>query len=235
VCKTVFVDLGFPAENVRICGHPHFDVVRKKRLDLTQTNRIELRQRVFPNAPTEKPIWLFLAEGIDLLNPALSFRSSEYTLIGRQNTDFRACIVLEELLDVSSRMYPQPWLALRPHPKSDLTDFTSVIPELGAIQRGGDPLEAVWAADMVIGMTTMLLLETALLQRPHFSILPRESESSWLATLGLGITRYAVTQKEIHDLALNPDPDFSRLEELLPSGAGARVVQLISEILSKKI
>ena len=233
LCRAIYIDLGYPADRVWACGHPHYDVVRNKRFELMQTDQIELRQRIFPGVPTGRPIWLFLAEGVDLLNPELSYRSSEYTLEGRRDSDFRACIVLEELLDIAHSFCPQPWVILRPHPKSDLADLSPIISELGGIQQGGDPLAAVWAADMVIGMSTMLLIETSLLQRPHFSILPRESEASWLPTIGLGITRCAHTRQEIQSLLLNPAPDFSRLDELFPLRAGDCVAKLISAILSK--
>lgn len=232
LCKSIYIKLGYPADRVGVCGHPHYDVVRNKRFELMQSDQIELRQRIFPGVPSDRPIWLFLAEGIDLLNPEQSYRSSQYTLEGRGDSDFRACIVLEELLDIARNFCPQPWVVLRLHPKSNLADLSPIISELEGIQQGGDPLAAVWAADMVIGMSTMLLLETSLLQRPHFSILPRTIEASWLPTIGLNITRCAHTRQEIQSLALNPAPDFSSLDELLPLGAGDRVKKLIFEILS---
>lgn len=231
-CRAAYVGLGFPADRVVVCGHPHYDVVRSKRQLLKAADRAELRSRIYPDAPPDRPVWLFLAEGIDRLDPSQSYRDSDYTLTGRGDTDFRACIVLEELLDAVGHISPRPWVVLRPHPKTALEEFAPVLNELGGVQQGGDPLEAVWAADMVIGMTTMLLLETMLLERPHLSIIPRAIEIEWLPTLKSGLTPFATTRKEIGPyLESVAGMDFSSSAAVLPGDALSAILGVVSRIL----
>ncbi len=233
-CRDAYVALGVPSDRIAVCGHPHYDAVRARRKSLLGQDRDALRQKIFPDAPPARPIWLFLAEGVDRLNPHLSYRSAEYTLNGRGDSDFRACIVLEELLDAAANIAPRPWVVLRPHPKSDLADFAPIEMELGGVNRGGDPLEAVWAADLVIGMTTMLLLETLLLHRPHFSIIPRPMETAWLPTLVLGLTPFATTCDGIKRLLATGANDSADVDIALPTGATKRVLQLVIRVFDNQ-
>lgn len=228
VCRTAYIELGFSPDRVVICGHPYYDVVRSKREELNNISRKTLRNRIYPDAPPDRPVWLFLAEGVDRLDRSQSFRTPEYTLVGRGDSDFRACIVLEELLDATADIHPQPWIALRPHPKTKLIDFLPVEKELGTIDKSGNPWEAVWAADLVVGMTTMLLLETLLLERPHLSIIPRECEMRWLPTLELGLTPFATTREAIRTQLKSLKNDFSGSADRLPSGAVSKVLDLVS-------
>lgn len=231
VCRAAYIGLGYPSDKIAICGHPHFDAVRAKREILKQASRTELRNRIYPDAPADRPIWLFLAEGVDRLNPSQSYRTPDYKLAGRGGTDFRACVVLEELMDAVATLTPRPWVALRPHPKTELVDFSSVLKELGGIQQGGDPLEAVWAADMVVGMTTMLLQEALLLEHPHFSIIPRALEIEWLPTLALGLTPFAMTRDDILSLVAGGEKRFSAAASTLPNGALSHVLELVTRVI----
>ena len=186
--ETSFLELGFPADNILVCGHPHFDWVRECRRHFEQTDRSALRRRWFPANADDDFVILFVAEGVDLLNPAFSYRHPGYALRGRGENDFRTLIVLEELLDAAADADPGISIAVRPHPKSNVADFDQYHDELAAVCVGGDPLEVVWAADAVAGMTSMLLVEAYLLGRQTLSVLPDRSESALLPTTASGIT-----------------------------------------------
>jgi hypothetical protein len=205
--------LGFPSNRILVWGHPHYDEVRARRRQFEAQDPVVLRQHAFPTAPPNRPIWLFLAEGIDQLNPSVSFRDSSYTMFGRGDSDFRSVIVLEEIIDAAARLTPQPWIVLRLHPKNHERDFISLAPELGMISQEGDPLPLVWSADLTFGMTTILLIETYLLGRPHLAVLPRSSERAWLYTLEHSLTKAVFSREELVRLlssncnCLNEDRD----------------------------
>jgi hypothetical protein len=197
-CGSAYAKLGFPESRILVCGHPHYDVVRARREEFLKKDRRVIRRAVFPGVPEDRPIWVFLAEGVDQLNQEVSRRSSDYTLSGRGVSDFRTAIVLEEVLDVAAMVHPKPHVVLRLHPKNIPEDFGAYAKELDGTSHGGDPLPLIWAADFVIGMTTMLLLETFLLRRPHLAVLPRSAERNWLVTTATGLTPVAVTRDELH-------------------------------------
>ena len=195
--RIAFVGLGFHQKRVFVSGHPHLDVVRAKRRVLENQDQDWLRKQSFPTAPGDRPIWLFLAEGIDQLRPNESFRSEDYTLHGRGDSDFRACIVIQEILDLRQSIRPLPWVVLRLHPRNKVSQFAQIKKEVDQICKDGDVLPLLWSADLVLGMTSMALFEAYILGRPHLSVLPREVESQWLFSLKQGLTPYVTNSKNL--------------------------------------
>jgi hypothetical protein len=221
--------LGFPSERMLACGHPHFDEVRTRRVNLSSQERGTLRTQAFGLEPTDRPIWVFLAEGVDQLNPGESHRSEQYTLTGRGTSDFRAAIVLQEVLDAARDMQPRPWLVLRLHPKSKEADFASVAGELDLVSRQGDPLPLIYAADLVVGMSTMLLVEAYLLGCAHLSVLPRPSERQWLFTLESGMTHVVWTRESLRKALAQGANAWVPTRDDLPTGATDRLLSFIDE------
>lgn len=230
--RDAFVGLGFPSDRIAVCGHPHYDRVRLRRAGFEAQDREALRRSLFPEAPPGRPIWMFLAEGVDQLNPSVSFRTDDYTLHGRGDTDFRAAIVLEEILDAAAALSPRPWIVLRLHPKNRLEEFDVCRAEVDAVSSGGDPLPMVWVADLVIGMTTMLLLEAYLLGQRHLAVLPRASEKSWLATLANGSTPFVCTRADLALCLASGSTASDQSEDHLPHDAEKLLVDCIHQILA---
>lgn len=69
--------------------------------------------------------------------------------------------------------------------------------EFDFISSGGSPLELIYAADLVVGLTSMLLLEAALLGKPTLSIVPRRGEMDFLPTIRMGITPCVTTREQL--------------------------------------
>lgn len=231
--QTAYIRLGFPEKNILVCGHPHYDRVRDKRTKLQHENRDLMRKKVFPDLDLDRPILLFVAEGIDKLNPEISFRDETFTLHGRGDTDFRTAIVLEELIDAAKTLPSQPQIVLRLHPKTTRADFSDYLEEVDAVSEGGDPLELMWAADGITGMSSMLLLEAYLLQLPTLSILARKNEEEWLVTLSNGLTPIAHTREELkHMLNVLVSGDIPRVQEqnTLISGGLNNLTKAIEKI-----
>lgn len=234
-CAKAYEALGVRPDRIVVCGHPHYDVVRAHRQAFEREDTAALRSRFFPEAPSKSPVWLFVAEGVDLLNPVVSFRSADYTLHGRGGSRFRACIVLEEVVDVAKSLCPRPWIVLRLHPKNSIKDFASVLPDVSQISQGGDPLPLVWAADLIVGMTSMLLLEACLLGKSHVSVLPRASETAWLVTLANGVTPVAVDREGVRSL-LHKVPQAGDVPtRILADGAVSRIVDFLLNLLNRRV
>ena len=186
--KDAYIQIGFPAKKISLLGHPAYDRAYQYR----QNNSVEPKQ----NSDRKKRI-LFLAEGWDLFDEKLSYRSKDYTLEGRGGDNWRTAIVLEELLDALIAL-PElnAEVVVRPHPKMSASDFDRFAREI-TIEEGGDPLEAVSKADAVIGMTSMLLIEAAIVGRPVLSILPQPIEKDWLGPIKSGMIFCVITGTEL--------------------------------------
>lgn len=194
----LFQDLGFAAGAIMVTGHPHFDAVSHSRTALENEGQAAVRARVFPDAPAGRPLLLFAAELSDGHDRAQFQRGENYTLTGRGGSVARTDIVLEEVLDAVAAMPPRPTLAVRLHPKNTAADFLTYRDEIDLFSAGGLPLEALFAADAVVGMSSMVMWEAALLGRPTLAILPRAMEKAWLSAIGLGIVPVATSRDDIH-------------------------------------
>jgi hypothetical protein len=190
-----FLELGFSRGRVLTCGHPHHDRVRAVGEQLARRTRAEMRGAHFPGAGSRQPIFVFVTEISAGLNPAQFLRSPEYTLVGRGRRSERTAIILEEFLDAAKELEPKPYLVLRLHPKEIAKHHGEYLSEFHQVSKEHSGLEVVYAADLVAGMTSMLLQEAALLGRPTLAILPRLVEKEWLTTIRCGITP-CVTARE---------------------------------------
>jgi len=178
--REIFAALGFPRAAIRVCGHPHYDEVRAAGMLFAAKDRTLLRQQLFPGLREPRPVILLLTEPFGGLNDAEDRRTPDYTLLGRGTSERRNDIVIEEFLDAAKQLQPTPYIVLRLHPKNRAAEFKRYEQEFDQISTGGSPLEMVYAADLAVGMTSMLLLEAALLGRPTLAVLPRAAEKEWL-------------------------------------------------------
>ena len=232
--QQAYVVLGYDAARILICGHPHYDAVREGGEEIVQVGRENLRCKWFPNARPEQKVIVFVAEISTGLEPLQFQRSPLYTLRGTSGSNARTDIVIEELLLATAQITPPPYLVLRLHPKNTRDEFAAYEANFDLVSSGGVPLELIYAADLVTGMSSMLLLEAALLQRPTLSILPRELEMDWLPTTRTGLTPCATNRPTLQTLlpqlllqSAAPDTD---IKEVIPCGSTERVTRFLATL-----
>ncbi len=238
--KRDFIDLGFPEERAIVCGHPQYDFVREKANELELKDKKALRSKFFPKAPEGKPVAVFAAEISGGLNPDQFLLSKEYTLFGRGGSKKRTDIVVEELLEAITLLPEKPYLVLRLHPKNELSEFAEYLQDFDQISREQPVLDMVYVSDCVIGMTSMLLLEAALLGKPTFSIVPNKRERDWLPSVRAGLTMCASTREELKTLLPVFVQEVSAGERTSPDdififGAAQKGCELLKNIISNNL
>ena len=229
-----FAKLGFAHDRVVACGHPHFDVMRARRAEFATQSRADLRAERLPDLPADRPLLVFVAEGIDQLNPAASRIPQDSALTGSGQSLDRTTVVLEELLEAVDNLDPRPVTVLRLHPKNRPDDYGALADRVDHVSHGGDALPLIWCADLVAGMTTFLLVEAHLLGRPTLSVLPDPTDSVWLPTTAAGATPVVSTRESLATaLADRLQARTAKVQDnaLLPSGATQRYVQLVGHLV----
>lgn len=245
--KSVFVGMGYDGNNILITGHPHLDYLLEVQKKFEQTGVPQLKAKLFPSLKQDQLVVGFVAEPKSIVKPLSTCRSVEYTLAGRGDDDFRTIIVLEELLDALKQagvVANKPYTVVRLHPKNMIEEFTAIENEVDRFSSGGDPLEVIMACDVVFGLSSMLLQEAIVLNKPVISILPRYDEFSRLAPLVKNPNRVIYSRKELRKLineeltkynsSHGGDSLFDRFrlsdEERamhLPSKSGEKIVEFI--------
>ncbi|MBU4198407.1 MAG: hypothetical protein L6455_13440 [Kiritimatiellae bacterium] len=204
VTQEAFQNLGFPAERIVVCGHPAYDRVRKRAHELATQDIAALRARLLGLNPAPRPVWLFAAEHVDGCEYRRMHRGPGYTLNGRGSSDRRTNIVLEEVLDVAALMSPRPFVILRLHPKNTREEFSAYLSEVDFLSIGGDPMDLVWVSDLVIGLSSMLIMEAVHMGRPTLSVVPREEEKFWAPSVVQGLTPGVSTRAALRERIMKP-------------------------------
>jgi hypothetical protein len=228
-----YAALGCAPDRLHLCGHPLYDYVRRRRDELARSDRGALRERLFPGLGN-RPLYLFLAAPIDAFDRESSYRNASYTLAGRGRSTFRSMIALEEVLDAAKLDARRPAVALRLHPKNDPADFDSCGDELAGIMQGGDVHESVWAADAVLGMPTMLLLEAMLMDRAALGVLPTPQEVANLPAIEDGVIPAVWTREDLRAALPKLDGRTDRreiLEAFCPPDAAERIADAIRSMI----
>ena len=178
-----FATLGFAPERIAIVGHPDDDRLRDVAAELEAVGRGSVRKRAMRATP-DRIVLVFVSEISTGLNPGQYVRSAEYTLFGRGGAMLRTEIVVEELLEAIAALeadqWPRPYMVLRRHPKETEGDLPELASEFDEVSVGGSPHDVVYAADLVVGMSSMLLVEAHRLGVPTLAVLPRACEREWL-------------------------------------------------------
>ena len=232
--QEAFVELGYDSSRIAICGHPHYDAVREAGKGFEKTGRTNLRRKWLSDARPEQTAIVFVAEVSTGLEPMQFQRSSKYSLHGTGQSNARTDVVLEEFLLAAAQISPAPYLVLRLHPKNTHEEFAAYEADFDLVSSGGVPLELIYAADLVVGMSSMLLLEAALLHRPTLSILPRVLEKDWLPTTRTGITPCATDRAAVQtllpQLLLQSAPANTDIDSIIPCGSTGRVTQFLASL-----
>jgi hypothetical protein len=230
-----YVALGYPTAKLTVCGHPYYDIVFARSAALKEEGRDQVRRRIFKGRPTT-PAIVFVAEVSTGLAPEQYLRSPDYLLQGSGRYVRRTEIVIEEFLDAIATIHPRPYTVLRLHPKNSKTELAPFLDLFDEVSEGGSGLETVFAADAVCGMTSMLLAEAAIANRPTLAILPRIVERDWIPSLIQGSTLVANTREALHAslraLACS-QPDA--LSPRIQAGAAERAAAVIKELISSNV
>lgn len=227
-----FLSLGCLPERVVACGHPQYDAVRCRAAELETEGLVNVRRRLFGEFPGGRKLAVFVAELSSGFDSGQYRRSADYTLTGRGVSDERTLIVAEEFLDAIAVMRGACFAVLRLHPKMKPGDLGPLEAEFDLVSSGGSAVDIVWAADLVAGMTSMLMTEAVLMNTPTLSILPRNCEKAWLPAIGMGLASCATERTELRELlgAMMKGDDAGmevRSQVMFPSGSADRIAGLV--------
>jgi hypothetical protein len=235
-----FAALGYPPENTVVCGHPQYDeTMAVGRCWDKEGGPADFRRRLFPGVAVERKILTFVSEGSFRYPSARKSAEAEYGFLGRGADKGRTRIVLEEVLDAVAGFADKPYFVFRAHPIEKAEDYAEYGADVDRFSSGGSPLELVYASDLTVGMTSMLLLEAALLGRPTLAVLARKSEIELLPNVRVGLTPHVLNRRDLRSMlpALlahdDAKPDSSNVDQLV-TGAAERVVSTLEGVIGQK-
>lgn len=224
--REAFIALGVDPKCMETCGHPNHDRIYA----MAGAMKHDSEQTRVPRPGDEIRI-VFLSELSDAVGGGVYSRDELYTLTGQGASDLRTHVVLDEFLQACEQVLPAARRVLRLHPKQAPSDLEIYLEQFHEVSSGGDPIDCVRRADLVVGMTTALLDEAALLGKPTLALVPRELEKNWNASVQWGAT-VAVWKRQdllgqLQHFRSNGCLQHTSKRQLPPQGAVQRVTKAL--------
>lgn len=223
---------GFPAGSLVITGGPQFDSLTEARTTFGPEQRAALRSQV--GAAPEERMVLFVSQPLSATyGEGLGY--TERSVLA---------LVLDALDTLAERHHCELTLAVHPHPREDPADFAWITSRRVRITlaRGASGRAWALASDLVVGMSSILLLEACYLGCVTVSLQPGLLRPDTLPTNsgGLSLAVYdatsvlAVLEHALFEEGFRRQQQ-ARLDALVPpDGAAARVVDLVGEMVGSR-
>lgn len=235
--RSEMIAADFAAERLVVTGQPAFDELAHWRSGFTKQRRGEVRSEF--GVGVEDLLVVFVSQ------PFAKFRgqdASEPDFMGYDEHSVVALLVaaLEKAAEKSGRSIA---LLVRPHPREYPEDFAALRSARVRIQvsSAGDAREVVCAADLVVGMNTILLVEACHLGCIVVSLQPNMRGLDPLPTNRQDISRAVYTEAEIPAVISNYLFDsetraqaLARLARLPAAGHAADAVADLAESLLRR-
>ena len=170
--EKAYREIGFLHDRILVTGHPHYEAVCRRASELMARRKSLLTKWIKDSLP-EGPIVVFISE--PPVPPENDYRATEL-LRGWRTTDDRTHVALQETLDALEELVPNAYVVLRLHAREREEDFLSYRERINQVSKAGDGLELAVIGDLIIGMTSSLVFEAALIGRPTISLLVTKRE-----------------------------------------------------------
>lgn len=229
---------GLPEESIVITGHPGFDAVSQRRASFTPAERNAIR-RARGTPPDDLQV-LFVSQPLCELYGA---DESAPQFLG-----FHEESVLDDVIDALERLALRRrigvTLVIRPHPREKTNTYKdrhSAAIRI-TVSSKGDPRANAMASDIVVGMTSMLLVEACHLGCTVVSLQPNLRGADVLPTNVRGLIEVIYRREEIASTLerLAGDQTVRKAARLQPARAGPpplatpRVVDCVYSMISRR-
>lgn len=176
--------------------------------------------------------WLFLAESKSLLEPETSVVNENYFFKGSGVFKYRDAIVLEELIKIKQSLSYKVDIILRLHPKNNRKDFYGLLGKVKKVSQYEDPLELLIKSDIVIGMTTNLLVQSCLLNKPTLSIIVEDDYEKYIPEEIVGKIKVIKNVKELQKVLFSTNFDW-KINNNIWFGKGENILNVVNKIVSE--
>ena len=192
--KECFESINFSGNNILVAGNPIYQNAISYKKNYIKHDSLHEKLKI-----------LFITEGWDMLNNEASKKNQKYNFFGRGSSDFRTIIAMEELVDSIKRSQINSKLTMRVHPNSRFEDFEPIASEFDEVSSIINPYDDCLKADLVVGITSMLLLEAGLLGKPTLSIMLNPDEYKWMPNIYIGPTKVACSRNRLDKYFINKE------------------------------
>lgn len=172
-----YVSLGYNKNNISVTGHPHHHYVSTWAKELSHKDHKTIRSRLFSSDIENKKVIIFAAEPPI---PLENISPQHGTIKGWGDTTERTHVALQALIDIVQKDRNKYFIVLRLHARNERKLFDQYMNDVDLISVGGEALELVAASDVVVGLTSSLIIEAAVMGWPTISVVMNENDAKEL-------------------------------------------------------
>ena len=224
------------SNRVVACSHPHYDWTGDFGARFDWEVIPAMWTDLFPRLKRGLKVILFASECCARLTAGRDFRDIGLSMVGRGKSVGRTEIAMEELLDAASELEERACLVLRIHSKNSASDYETYLAEFDFASERGLSLPIACVSDLVVGITSMLLVEASRLgKKATLSTLAYENEQNWLHSAWLSVGAVAnrgnlrrILPRLVYDA---PVRQVSSAWDSVPEGATTRALDGIEGIV----
>lgn len=178
--KQAYLKLGINKDDLHLVRHPLYDHVLDYKEVLKAGDFVKQRLELFGQEVANRKIIVFLSEISDGLNSEDFKKNKDYTLSADAALSRRTEVVLDAILTEIHPYLEDVYFVIRLHPKDSKSTYRNFEHKVNLFHSAGSPLPIIYHADLIIGMTSNLLSEAALLDKKVISVVPKKAETAWL-------------------------------------------------------
>ncbi len=235
----MMADLGEQETNrILVSGQPYFDQIFHYAKNRSQEATQSCRQSCY-NATSQDIVIGFASEPISIAYPNNYWGYDEQSILKNLVQSLEALLPQWEAQAPNRKLI----LALRPHPKEDLKTYNALSKQLnqGAlkviVESDNKPWDFILAADMMCGMSSLMLIESAMLNKPILSIQIglQQEDPFMLSRRGIvpSIQDQGILQETLTDILFNPSKSPTKIRsrfEVIPN-ATDNVIRFMEQAL----
>jgi hypothetical protein len=220
VTSANFTKLGIDKNRIVVIGNPYYDWLIQE-VDTNKKKYFISNKKEYFQLPDKKTKIITILSEKSFNYKMGDLKINRYSdLVGRGTSNQRTNIIIEEILDYCKALEHKPYLILRLHPKDDIKNYMQYFNEIDRISANESPLKTILASDVIIGLTTSLLVEATILGKRTLSVLTNPEEANLLYGIQSGIVPCAKSKKTLRRylnrmLSLQKYPKPTSFEKLL--------------------
>lgn len=169
---------GIETSRILVTGQPYFETLIKEKEKITSSQLDKIKRKL--NLKDDDFIITFASEPVSIDYANIDYWGfTEKTIFAE---------LVEGVKRISAGLEKRISIIIRPHPREDEDSFNETISSLGeriniVVDRNSSSMELISLSDMVAGISSMFLIEAAIIGKPVLSIiigLNKERESPFI-------------------------------------------------------
>jgi len=232
--KNKIIEEGISKEKIIVVGHPHFEYIQKKSKEIQLDKIDKYKEKI--NLQRDEILIVYASEPLLKTYGKLA-DGSDYWGYNEKTNFEELCRVLQNKIDKTNIKFR---VIVKLHPKEDDNSYDELLKYYNGqqlniiIEKKEDPLIVIKSADIVIGMSSMFLLESVSLNKEVMSLQINLKQDNPFILDKIGILKSITKREELINYFENIDKKSSNTDFNIELNSVARIIDYLEGYICQK-